>query len=157
MSLQQLQTLIDAFKSEPLDLSASIEQMRAAVDQMTSRSPVDADVKCEPVRADGVASEWVSVPGADAGRPILYLHGGGYVVGSVKGYRSMAGRLSRAAKARVLNDSSRLADRATQAGVDVTYEPWDHMIHVWHLFAPMLDEGQQAIDRIGEFVRKHTS
>jgi hypothetical protein len=28
------------------------------------------------------------------------------------------------------------------------------MIHVWHLFAPMLDEGQQAIDRIGEFVRK---
>jgi hypothetical protein len=27
------------------------------------------------------------------------------------------------------------------------------MIHVFHVFAPMLDEGQQAIDKIGEFVR----
>jgi hypothetical protein len=30
------------------------------------------------------------------------------------------------------------------------------MIHVWHLFAPMLDEGKQAIERIGAFVQKHT-
>jgi hypothetical protein len=27
------------------------------------------------------------------------------------------------------------------------------MVHVWHWFFPMLDEGQAAIDRIGEFVR----
>ena len=31
------------------------------------------------------------------------------------------------------------------------------MIHVWHLFAPMLDEGQRAIERIGEFVRAKTA
>ena len=31
------------------------------------------------------------------------------------------------------------------------------MIHVWHLFAPMLDEGQRAIERIGEFVRAQTA
>jgi hypothetical protein len=30
------------------------------------------------------------------------------------------------------------------------------MFHMWHFFAAMLPEGQQAIDRIGEFVRKHT-
>jgi hypothetical protein len=29
------------------------------------------------------------------------------------------------------------------------------MIHVWHLFAPMLDKGQEAIDGIGKFVRQH--
>jgi hypothetical protein len=28
---------------------------------------------------------------------------------------------------------------------------------VWHLFASMLDGGQQAIDRIGEFARKHAA
>nr|BAN08473.1 hypothetical protein [uncultured bacterium] len=58
----------------------------------------------------------------------------------------------------LLDDASRLAERARKAGVAVAYEPWQDMIHVWHLFAlfaPMLDEGQQAIDRIGEFVRKH--
>jgi acetyl esterase/lipase len=54
----------------------------------------------------------------------------------------------------LLDDASRLAERARKAGVTVSYEPWESMIHVWHLFAPMLDEGQQAIDRIGEFVRK---
>jgi hypothetical protein len=30
------------------------------------------------------------------------------------------------------------------------------MFHVWHTFAAMLPEGQQAIDRIGEFVREKT-
>ena len=56
----------------------------------------------------------------------------------------------------LLDDSTRFAERATRAGVKVTLEEWDKMIHVWQLFAPMLDEGQQAVDRIGEFVRANT-
>jgi hypothetical protein len=31
------------------------------------------------------------------------------------------------------------------------------MIHVWQLFAPMLPEGQQAIERLGAFMRERTS
>ena len=53
----------------------------------------------------------------------------------------------------LLDDSTRLAERAKTAGVDVTLEVWPEMIHVWHFFATMLPEGQQAIDRIGEWVR----
>jgi len=56
----------------------------------------------------------------------------------------------------LLDDSTRLAERARSAGVDVTLEVWDDMIHVFQFFASMLPEGQQAIDRIGEFVREHT-
>ena len=51
------------------------------------------------------------------------------------------------------DDATRLAYLAAQAEVTVTFEPWEEMIHVWHLFAPVLDEGQQAIERIGEFIR----
>ena len=51
------------------------------------------------------------------------------------------------------DDSTRLAERAEAAGVETSFESWEEMIHVWHLFAPMLDEGQRAIERIGEFVR----
>ena len=40
--------------------------------------------------------------------------------------------------------------------MDVTLDVWDEMIHVFQLFAFMLPEGQQAIDRIGEFVRERT-
>jgi epsilon-lactone hydrolase len=57
----------------------------------------------------------------------------------------------------LLDDSSRIAERARKAGVQVTYEPWEGMIHVFQLFAFMLDEGQQAIERLGEFVRKNTA
>lgn len=53
----------------------------------------------------------------------------------------------------LLSDSTRLAERAKAAGVDVTLEEWDQMIHVWHFFAFILPEAQQAIERIGEFVR----
>jgi acetyl esterase/lipase len=53
----------------------------------------------------------------------------------------------------LLDDSTRLAERAKAAGVDVTLEVWPEMFHVWHFFAAMLPEGQQAIERIGEWVR----
>jgi len=56
----------------------------------------------------------------------------------------------------LLDDSTRLAERAKSAGVDVMLETWEDMIHVWHSFAAILPEGQQAIDRIGEFIPKHT-
>ncbi len=55
----------------------------------------------------------------------------------------------------LLDDSVRLAERARAAGVDVTLEQWEDMIHVWHFFAFILPEAQQAIARIGEFVREH--
>ena len=55
----------------------------------------------------------------------------------------------------LLDDATRLAERAKSAGVDVVLEPWEDMIHVWQFFASMLPEGQQAIDRIGEFMREH--
>ncbi len=55
----------------------------------------------------------------------------------------------------LLDDTTRIAPKLEAAGVDATIEIWPDMIHVWHLFAPMLDEGQQAIDRIAAFVRGH--
>jgi acetyl esterase/lipase len=55
----------------------------------------------------------------------------------------------------LLDDSVRLAERALAAGVDVTLDIWEEMIHVWQIFAPMLPEGRQAIEQIGAFIRKH--
>ena len=53
------------------------------------------------------------------------------------------------------DDSVRLAAKAKAAGVDVTFEEWDEMIHVWHLFADRLTDGRKALARVGEFVRAH--
>ena len=56
----------------------------------------------------------------------------------------------------LLDDSTRLAGVAREAGVDVHMDVWDDMIHVWHLFAPILPEGKQAIKQAGKFIKKHT-
>jgi len=54
----------------------------------------------------------------------------------------------------LLDDSTRFAERARAAGVDVELEVWDDMIHVWHAFAFLLPEGQQAVERIGQYLRR---
>ncbi len=55
----------------------------------------------------------------------------------------------------LLDDSTRIAARAEAAGVTVSLDFWEDMIHGWHIFAPILPEGQQAIESIGTFIRTH--
>lgn len=55
----------------------------------------------------------------------------------------------------LLDDAIRLAERAIDAGVEVTLEVWDEMWHVWHASAEHVPEARQAIERIGVFVRQH--
>jgi epsilon-lactone hydrolase len=53
----------------------------------------------------------------------------------------------------LLDDSIRLARRAGIADVPVSLQIWPEMIHVWHLFFPMLSAGRRAIASGGSFVR----
>jgi acetyl esterase/lipase len=50
------------------------------------------------------------------------------------------------------DDAVRMADRMHAAGCRVELEIWPRMPHSWHLFAPLMPEARQAIERIGEFV-----
>lgn len=52
----------------------------------------------------------------------------------------------------LLDDSRRFAERARAAGVDVELEVAEEMIHVWHAFADILPEAEQAIDRLTAFL-----
>ncbi len=294
MASPQLQMAIDAMKALATNPAPTLAEMRAAFEQ--NAMPGQPDVKSERVSANGVDAEWVTAPGAAADRVVLYLHGGGYVLGSVHTHRDLIGRISRAAQARVLalnyrlgpehpfpaavddalagyrylldhnvkpsriavagdsagggltvaallairdaglaapaagvclspwvdleekgesmttrakadpvvqregligmaqaylggkdartplasplhgdlkglppmliqvgdaetllDDSTRIADKARTAGVQVKLEVWPEMIHVWQLFASFLPEGQQAVEGIGKFIREHTA
>jgi acetyl esterase/lipase len=295
MASQQLQAIVEVLRSGRALAELSVEEKRAAMDALTSQFQLAEDVRCQPVDAGGVPGEWITAPEAVEERVIYYLHGGGYMMGSINTHREMISRLSRAAGARalaidyrlapenpfpaavedstaayrwllstgvdparlviagesagggltvatlvalrdaadplptaavclspwvdlecigesmttkaeidpmtqredilelakaylgdaqprtplaaplyadltglpplliqvgtaevLLDDATRLAERAKSAGVDVALELWDDMFHMWHFFAAMLPEGQQAIDRIGKFIRKHT-
>ena len=55
----------------------------------------------------------------------------------------------------LLSDSTRLADRAREVGVDVTLDVWEGMWHVWHFFAGQMPEARQAMNEVGKFICKH--
>ncbi len=51
-----------------------------------------------------------------------------------------------------LDDAVRMHEKLRQAGGEL--EVWPRMVHVWHLFVPMLPEAKWAIERIGRFARR---
>ena len=292
MSLAQLEKVIEILTARERPENPTVEDSRAGFEKMMrvvgGKTPADV----RQVDAGGVPSELVSADGASEDSATLYLHGGGYVIGSPKTHREFARRLSAASQAKVLvidyrlapedpfpapvedavsayrwlldegyapeklsiagdsagggltaatlvsirdqglplpacgvclspwvdmegigdsmitradrdpmvqkeglvgmaglyladadprsplaapmyadleglpplliqvgasetlfDDAVRLDEKARAAGVETTFEEWDDMIHVWHIFAPMLDEGQQAIERMAEFMQ----
>ena len=54
----------------------------------------------------------------------------------------------------LLDDSTRLAKNAYDAGVDVTLRVAPGMWHVWHISAAIMPEAQLAVDEIGAFVKQ---
>jgi acetyl esterase/lipase len=52
----------------------------------------------------------------------------------------------------LLDDALRLADAAEAAGVDVTVERWDGLMHVWHQMAPRLPEAEAALASLAGWV-----
>ena len=297
MASPELTDIITLLRSRPVVENPPVADMRKGFNVLASKFPLTPEFTFNRIDAGGVPAAWVEAPGIDSGRTILYLHGGGYVIGSIDTHRELAGRLSQAAGARVLiieyrlapehpypaavedataayhwllagggataartvvagdsagggltlatmlalrdagdplpaagvclspwvdmegtgdsmtakadvdpmvrheglvrmaglylngadprtplaaplyadlsglppllihvgtaetllDDATRLTERAKRAGVEVTLESWDDMIHVWHLFAPLLPEGQRAVERVGEYVRQRAA
>jgi acetyl esterase/lipase len=57
----------------------------------------------------------------------------------------------------LFSDADTFAKKAVAAGVDVTFEEWPGMVHVWHLHYPRLTRAREAIARIGQFLLDKTA
>jgi acetyl esterase/lipase len=55
------------------------------------------------------------------------------------------------------SDAEMLAEKAQRFGVEVVFEEWKDMVHVWHLFYPMLTAGREAMYKIGKFIIEKTA
>jgi acetyl esterase/lipase len=85
-----------------------IQEMRTAYETFLAQSAIPENVDVRPVNAGGVSSLALST-GAERGPTVLYLHGGGYIVGSAYGYRPLVGALVAAAGVDALLPDYRLA------------------------------------------------
>jgi len=110
---KELQNVIGLLKQfQTPGKEPNVEDERASLEQMAKMVTVPKDVKCEPVDAGGVRGEWITAPGSAVHHIVLYLHGGGYVAGSIRTHKELASRISRVSGARVLVIEYRLAPEA---------------------------------------------
>ena len=84
-------------------------ERRARLDARGSHYAMPAGVRTEAVSANGVSAEWTVSAVADPSRVLIFLHGGGYVSGSLKSHRHMVAELGRLARMRALALDYRLA------------------------------------------------
>jgi monoterpene epsilon-lactone hydrolase len=88
---------------------ADLAERRGRLDALGGRYTVPAEATVEPVSANGVDAEWTITPGADPSRVLMFLHGGGYVSGSLASHRHMVAEIGRQARMRTLALNYRLA------------------------------------------------
>jgi phosphinothricin tripeptide acetyl hydrolase len=95
-------------KLPPSD-SLTVAEQRAQYERAEKVFPTPPEVKVERVSAPVAPAEWLRPPGAVAGRVVLYLHGGGYVIGSPRSHRHLAAAIATAGQANALLLDYRLA------------------------------------------------
>ncbi len=78
-----------------------------------------------PVDEAGVRGEWIRAPGARQDRAVLYVHGGGFMIGSAAVYRHLVSRLARASGCSVLSLDYRLApEHPYPAALEDVLDAW---------------------------------
>lgn len=117
-----------------LTLSGASIETKADVDPMLSRARLEAFAAAYAGDADR-RTPGISPLFADlAGLPEILVH-----VGTAE---------------TLLDDALRLVERLRAARVEVSLDAYEEMIHVWHAFATILPEARDAIERIGDFLRR---
>lgn len=86
-----------------------LDQLREKLVKDTKFLKPPKDVEIIPINAAGVPAEWVTPAYSIPEKVMIYLHGGGYVMGSPATHRSLVARLAKACRVRTISVDYRLA------------------------------------------------
>jgi epsilon-lactone hydrolase len=108
-----MQQLIDAFRDRRAARAGqappTLDERRAGFAPAGRVHPLPDDVLVKAVTAGGVPAYWLDAPGIDPGQVLVFVHGGGFQLGSLRSHGELAARLGRASGMRVLFPEYRLA------------------------------------------------
>jgi monoterpene epsilon-lactone hydrolase len=120
-----IEALRDRRKASAGQVPPTLQELRASFTPGDRLHAVPDDVLVSDVTAGGVPAHWLTAPGTDPGRVLLFLHGGGFELGSVHSDGELAARLGRAAGMRVLFPEYRLApEHPFPAALDDVLAAW---------------------------------
>lgn len=109
MPSEQFNNIVQMFKAQRTETVPPILEIRQGFELLGQMMPTVEGVTVEPLDVAGIPAERITAEGARTDRIVLYLHGGGYCIGSLGTHRHVAGHLSKAAQAPVLIIDYRLA------------------------------------------------
>jgi epsilon-lactone hydrolase len=89
--------------------SDDYRQRRKDIDARGLTYGLAADIGVEPVNANGVRAEWTATTNDARDAALMYLHGGGYVIGSLDSHRHLVAEAGRACRIAGLALDYRLA------------------------------------------------
>ena len=95
MSYPELENLIETLRSRPK--VADIDERRKLMNSNANHFPTADDVILETLSLGGVSAEKSCTPADDKEGALLYVHGGGYVIGSLDSHRHTVTEAGRAA------------------------------------------------------------
>jgi len=105
--LETFATFLHFYASQSVRLP--VKWQRGAAEKIVPKSDAIDAIRFERIDAGGVPAEWARRDGCDESRVLLYLHGGGYMIGSVDSHRDLIARLAGACGCPVLAPDYRLA------------------------------------------------
>jgi epsilon-lactone hydrolase len=134
-----IEVLRDRQKASAGQAPPTLDERRAAFTPGDRLHPVPDDVQVTDVTGGGVPAHWLTAPGTNADRVLMFLHGGGFELGSVRSDGELAARLGRASGMRVLFPEYRLAaEHPFPAAVDDVLAAWHWLRDGQHLSAPSI-------------------
>lgn len=105
------------------------EQRRSGMDRASAKAPLPEGTTVVGVDADGVPGEWITSATGSDGPATLYLHGGGYTMGSFVTHRALAANLAAATRGPVLLIEYRLApEHPCPAAIDDARTAWRYLL-----------------------------
>lgn len=127
---EAIHAMVRSLASGTRDSVPTRAEQRAMFERMEAMTAEPQAVNAQAVDAGGVPAVRVVPEGADDRRVVLYLHGGGYSMGSAKLYRKLAGHIARAAGASALVLDYRLAPEAPfPAGLDDAVAAYEWLLN----------------------------
>ncbi|MCJ7772289.1 MAG: alpha/beta hydrolase, partial [Desulfobacterales bacterium] len=109
MPSKEFKNLAQLLKSLPTKKGLTFEERRSDFEERSQQLPIAEGTELNSVTLDGLTSQWIIPQGASDFSVILYLHGGGFCVGSINTHRSMASFIGKASKTKMLLIDYRLA------------------------------------------------
>lgn len=129
MPSTELQLVLDMLRHGSPLAGTTIHEMRANMEATAGAVPPPPGVRFEATRMGGVPGEWARADGAAERGALLYLHGGGYCVGSVATHRLLVAELAQACRLPVLSLDYRLApEHPHPAAVDDAVAAYEALV-----------------------------